>query len=147
MLRQALTGLTILLAIALPGAGQAGSAAPSPDAVRVVRSPGLSDLAALDVTIRDGQRAAGLYHDLVGLPAPAAGAYSCPNDLDVVYHLTFTRHGSSVLQADVQATGCRFASLRPGGGRMAYGERAFWDPLAGALRVPAPDLFPAVSGR
>jgi hypothetical protein len=136
-------GLAMVL-LAVPGTA---SATPVPDTLHVVRSPGLSRMSPLDVTIRDSTAVRRVYADLLGLPRPRPGVYNCPMDSGVVYHLTFSRGRQVVLTADVQATGCRGVTLSPSDGRSAVDHGKFWGPLANALGVPETALFPQLSLR
>lgn len=107
-MRRSLALLVSLLALAACGAG--ASATTQGYAVQVTRAAALvSGLAAIDSTY-SGASAQHLYTDVKGLQLDQQqGVHSCMEDLvGHQFALTFTDNGQTILQAQADASGCRY---------------------------------------
>lgn len=68
---------------------------------------------ALSMTVRDSTEVRQLYAAALALPAvPPGHLLECPNDLGIVYRLTFFKGAASVAKMDLSATGCRLLVIQ-----------------------------------
>ena len=104
-----------LVVVLLGGCGSAmtsiGSSAPEPNVLHVVRTTTIpSDYSAFERTITDAAAVQHLYHTALALSRAPSGIINCPNDIGLVYHLSF-QQVSLASQMDLDASGCRFLSI------------------------------------
>jgi hypothetical protein len=52
-----------------------------------------------------------LYATALVLPSPQPGVYNCPNDIGLVYHLSFHGDRFTIKRMDLDATGCGWLYL------------------------------------
>jgi hypothetical protein len=136
--------LVALLIAGCGGTAGAGSAHAtlfvSVHAVRTSAFPN-NHIPAFDHTGTNAPAIAQLYDAIAALkPYPAGASYSCPIDLGLLYHLTFTRADGSRVAGLAKPDGCAYASLNGGpSGRLAD-PTTFWSLFAAALGVPASAL-------
>lgn len=133
-------------------AGRHGSASVSPPGAAsaaelvVVRSTAVGSSAAATYTVTAPAQIAAVAGDLRSLPAqqpcaPVACVVACPFDSGLRFHLVVTQDNRVTQVADVEPTGCRSATLQPGGARVVPAGSHLWDDLAAALHMPLCDLL------
>jgi hypothetical protein len=116
---------------------------PQPTVLQIAR-PGLvgphqQQVASLDRTVRDATAVQRFYTAAQALPHPSQYPLPCPNDLGLVYHLTFLAGTSQLQQIDVQPLGCHWVYLSQTDVRQA--DQSFLNLLAKTIGLPS--LIPA----
>lgn len=91
-------------------------------------------------TVQNAQSVQQLYRAAYAQPFYPMGTYHCPVDLGVTYHLQFLHQGTTVLQATLDASGCRSLSL--GSTPTRQTTDAFWSLFANVTSIPPSDLHP-----
>ncbi len=91
-------------------------------------------------TVRNALAVQRLYLAAYQLPHYPNGTTFCPVDYGIAYHLTFLRESLLLLQAELDAGGCRELALGPGDGRMT--NDAFWALFASVAGIPPNELQP-----
>jgi hypothetical protein len=91
-------------------------------------------------TVQNAQSVQQLYQAAYAQPFYPMGTYHCPADFGVIYHLQFLHQGTTVLQATLDASGCRSLSL--GSTPTRQTTDAFWSLFANVAGIPASDLHP-----
>lgn len=132
------SGMIFLLVLLL-----AGCMGTQPTVLHVVR-PGLVGyqqqvVPPLDRTVSDAAAVQGLYTAALALQSPSQYPLPCPNDLGLVYHLTFLVGTSQLQQMDVQPLGCHWVYLSQTDVRQA--NQAFLTLLTHTIGLPS--LVPA----
>jgi hypothetical protein len=86
-----------------------------PTALQIAR-PSLTgsqqQVASLNRTVSNATAVQQLYTAAQALPRPSQYPLPCPNDLGLVYHLTFLAGTSPLQQIDVQPLGCHWVYLK-----------------------------------
>jgi hypothetical protein len=91
-------------------------------------------------TVQNAQSVQQLYQAAYAQPFYPMGVYHCPADFGVVYHLQFLHQDTTVLQATLDASGCRSLSL--GSTPTRQTTDAFWSLFATVAGIPPADLHP-----
>jgi hypothetical protein len=111
--------------------------ATSPDKLNVTRFttiPG-TQLPPFEANITDRTRVQRLYQAIQALPRfPANQVFNCPADKGIKYHLDFFHGNAVILQATLDASGCRALHLSTSDVRQTYD--AFFSLLAKEIGVP-----------
>jgi hypothetical protein len=111
--------------------------ASTPDRIHVTRFitiPG-TQLPPFETTITDRTRVRSLYQAIQALPKfPANQVFNCPADNGIKYHLDFFQGNALLLQATLDASGCRALHLSTHDVRQT--NTAFFSLLAREIGVP-----------
>ena len=140
-----ITFLAAIWALVLAGCSGSASSGATPLVVTSVHVVLTGDLAVhhispLDQTVTDATKVQHLYNVMQALPPFPQGVVHCPEDLGVLYHLTFYRDGVEMSRASVNPYGCQEVILPTGDARTSANVEYFWQVFAGALGVTEADL-------
>jgi len=116
-------------------------AAPSPDKVIVTRFTTISgtQLPPFEAKLTDRTRVQRLYQAIQVLPRfPTNQVFNCPADNGVKYHLDFFHGNALLLQATLDASGCRALHLSPSDVRQT--NDTFFSLLAKEIGMPPTHL-------
>ncbi len=112
-LKRILFILPLLLLVACGTVNAQQGTASGPTALHVVRSssnPYAKHVPTFDRTLTDATAVQRLYTAALALPK-VTGAYSCPKDTGLAFHLTFLNSTTSIQQMDLEASGCQFLGI------------------------------------
>ena len=133
----------LLLCCLLALAACSTASGPLPDTLVITRTNELPQNkipAFTPRTVQDAQAVQQLYQAAYTQPFLPMGIYHCPADFGVVYHLQFLHQGTTMLQATLDASGCRSLSLGTAPTRQTTD--AFWSLFATVAGIPPDDLHP-----
>ena len=104
-------GLALVLVILLAGCGTTTQVSTSLYVTRSESLPGYR-FAPFERTVTNTTAVQQLYAAALVLPSPQPGAiYHCPNDIGLVYHLSFNGDRFTIKHMDLDATGCGWLYL------------------------------------
>ena len=92
-------------------------------------------VAPFDRTMSDAAAVQRLYTAALALPRPSQYPLPCPDDLGLIYHVTFLEGASQLQQMDVQPLGCHWVYLSQTDVRRA--DQNFLALLAKTSRLPS----------
>jgi len=89
------------------------------------------------ITVTDPAQARSVAHAACELPPMPSGSFSCPNDMGIVYRLTFTAGGKELPRVQADAGGCGLVH-GIGQTRWTISSPGFWTALAAAMGIRQP---------
>lgn len=110
-------GLALILVILLAGCATTTQVSTSLYVTRSESLPGYR-FAPFERTVTNTTAVQQLYAAALLLSSPQPGVYHCPNDIGLVYHLSFSGDRFTIKHMDLDATGCGWLYLNQTEARM-----------------------------
>ena len=133
--------LTLIFLFLLTGCGTATTIDTSTSvkitALHVMRPATLNNVPTFERTIQDRAAIQHLFQTAYTLPAAPTGRINCPNDLGIVYHLTFIQGTTTLQQMTLDASGCTFLRIGQNSSDLRYADYNFQQLTAETIGLPS----------